>query len=478
MRRTAIFALCALIVAGIYVNLRSIRAFPNWSATDEAIIHDYVDTWQRTGVVEASLVPYPAPTLTGNLYVYAAALWTNLFPDDPFALRGFSALGGIALLVVVFGVATQLEDRLAGLIAAALLATNLLWTAVAHVGRQEIWLAVFVWAAVGLSQAAQRRKSTTLALLAGLVVALSADVHPLGAYACLALGVWWLREMRQHTPCRLLTPFVVGGLLGTAYYFWMHVLPDPAYFGQAVHGELISYGAEGWSPLAAMLGRHLNYVLSNPLEVGLLVVCSILALRQRNNAGIGGFLGVLLLLYALTVADANLYYPILWITGMVILSALALRRAAPTRRVPLALAFFAAFLINAGRIEQHVGADWNARALDAIQQVAAQVPLTGRGMGESFLYLALPETDLIGFTFVHFRASDTGRSRWEVVESLQPNWIVTMENQAAFLPEFDTLSVDVPHMRLEIPDEALAADYRLRDTVVTSVGTFEIWERR
>ncbi|MEP7290970.1 MAG: glycosyltransferase family 39 protein, partial [Chloroflexota bacterium] len=363
MRRSAIFVLCALIAVGVYVNLRSIQAFPNWSATDEAIIHDYVDSWQRTGSIEASLVPYPAPTITGSLYIYAAALWKNLFPNDPFALRNFSALGGFALIAVVFGVAYQLKDRLTGLIAAALLATNLLWTAVAHVGRQEIWLAVVVWAAIGLSLAAQRRKSIALALLAGIVVALSTEVHPLGAAACLALGIWWIRETRKHNAHRLLLAFISGGLLGTACYLWAHVLPDPAYFAQALYGELISYGAEGWTPLAAMLERHLNYLLSNPLELGLLTICSIFALRQRHTGGLGIFLAAVLLLYALTVADANLYYPIIWITGMVILSALALRRLAPTRRAPLALAFFAAFIVNTGLIERHIGAHWNARAL-------------------------------------------------------------------------------------------------------------------
>ena len=103
------------------------------------------------------------------------------------------------LIGVVFLVGRALRDALTGWLAAALLATNLLWMAVAHVGRQEIWLAVFVWAAVWLSLEARKRKSGWIALLAGVVVALSADVHPLGVLACLALGVWWVSQMKSAT---------------------------------------------------------------------------------------------------------------------------------------------------------------------------------------------------------------------------------------------------------------------------------------
>ena len=104
--------LIAVVALGVFVNLRSIHAFPNFSATDEAIIFNYVDTFERTGKIEASLVPYDAPTVTGNLYVYAAALWLRLFPDDPFALRALSALGSLALIVVVFLAARALSDTL------------------------------------------------------------------------------------------------------------------------------------------------------------------------------------------------------------------------------------------------------------------------------------------------------------------------------------------------------------------------------
>jgi hypothetical protein len=477
--------LIVAIVAGCVVSLRSVRTFPNFSATDEAVITNYVDIFQQTGRIELSLIPYDAPTVTGNLYVYAAALWTRLFPNDPYALRSFSTLGGFALLVVVFLAGRSLGDPLTGWIATALLATNLLWMAVAHVGRQEIWLAVFVWCAVWLSLTAQKRQSILPAVLAGVIVALSADVHPLGAYAAAALGVWWLYGYIRardravpppHRDRRLLFAFILGGLLGTAYYFGAHVLPDPARFVAALHDEAVSYGAEGWTPTAAMLARHLAYLLANPLELGLLIVGSLWALRSARHLGV--FLGASLLLYGVTVADPNLYYPVIWITGMVILTAVAVRHASWRWRAPLLVAFTATFVLNATLVERHVIADWNARALDAIGQVAAHVPPNQHGMGESFLYLALRDSGYIGFTYVNFWAMNTGESRWSVVETLKPDWIVSMRDEAAFAPEFGVLSVAVPRMRLEIPDAALADVYTLRETLVTTVGKFEIWERR
>jgi len=484
--------LIVVIAAGCIVSLRSIHDFPNFSATDEGMIYNYVDTFERTGKIEASLIPYPAPVVTGNLYIYGAALWTNVFRGDPFALRNFSALGGLLLIAVVFATGRALRDALTGWIAAALLATNLLWMAVAHVGRQEIWLAVFVWTAVWLSLEARKRSSLVIAALAGVIVALSADVHPLGALACVVLGGWWISQCGwrksksegahigaplQGTPRRLLFAFILGGLFGTAYYVCVHVLPDPAYFVAGVREELFSYGAESSNPLSAMIARHANYVMSNPLEVGLLLICGLWALHQREGRRLGIFVGGLMLLYALTVADPNLYYPIVWITGMVILAAVGLQTVSWNWRAPLRVAFLASFVLNAVLIERQVSAGWNERALNAIQQVAAQLPDSERGSAESFVYLALRDPRFIGFTFVNIWARDSGISRWEITERLKPDWIVTVRDESLFTPPFGVLSVDVPNMHLEIPDAALAQEYHLSESVVTSVGDFEIWRR-
>ncbi|MBI1259315.1 MAG: hypothetical protein GC204_17760, partial [Chloroflexi bacterium] len=288
--------LLIVIAAGCIVSLRSVRDFPNFSATDEAMIFNYIDTFERTGKVETSLIPYPAAIVTGNLYTVAAALWTRVFPNDPFTLRNFSELGGLLLIVVAYLVGRALRDTLTGWLAAGLLSTNLLWLGVAHVGRQEIWLTVFVWTAVWLSLEARKRHSGRIALLAGVTVALSADVHPLGVLACLALGGWWISQMKSTTEHRTLFAFIIGGLIGTAYYAAVHILPDPAYFLSGVRDELVSYGAEGSTPLSAMLARHANYLQSNPLEIGLLLICGLWALRQRNARLLGVFVSGLMLL--------------------------------------------------------------------------------------------------------------------------------------------------------------------------------------
>lgn len=478
------------IAAGVAVSLRSIQAFPNFSATDEAIIYDYVDTFTRTGQVYASLVPYDAPTVTGNLYVYGAARWVSLFPGEPYALRNLSMMGGLVLLGVVFLVGRALGGALSGGIAAALLATNLYWLAVAHVGRQEIWLAASVWAAVWLSLEARSHigtnSGTLLALSAGALVALSADVHPLGVYACVALGAWWIycciqTRARRAAPLqvrRLLAAFVIGGVAGTMYYVVTHVLPDPARFFAAIGDEAVSYGAEGWTPPAALVARHLKYLTANPLELALLVGGSVWTARRGYGQGLGVFLGVLLALYGLTVADPNLYYPIVWITGMVILTAVALRHASARWQASLVVLLAAAFILNAVLVERHVQANWNGQALDALRQVAAVIPPDERGTGESVLYLVMRDPRLIGFTFVHFQAAALGVEAQEVIDVLQPGWIITMTDETAFEPAFGYMSADMPHMRLGIPDATLAGAYDLRETVVTSVGRFEIWRKQ
>ncbi len=479
------WALIGVIVLGCLVSLRSIHAFPNFSATDEAMIANYADTFERIGKIGSTLIPYPAAVVTGNLYVYAAALWLRAFPGDPFALRTLSALAGLALVGMTFLAGRALSDTLTGATAASLLATNLLWMAVAHVGRQEMALAVFIWAAVWLALAAQKRASSVLALLAGIVVSLSADVHPLGALACVALGGWWIWQLRCEgaqvgVPLRqrrLLFAFVLGGLAGTGYYAAVHILPDPAYFVAGVRDELFSYGAEGSTPWGALVVRHLNYLQSNPLEAGLLLVCALLGLRLRAVRRVGLFLGGLMLLYGVLVADPNPYYPVAWMPGVVLCAALGLRSISERWRVPLIVALVAAFALNVGLIERHVRADWNEQALIAVDQVAGRIPGGERGLSETFFYLAQREPQFTGFTFVAYWAADAGISRWDVVEMLKPDWIVTVQDETAFAPEFAVLSVAVPHMHLEIPDAALAARYHLTDSIPTSVGVFQIWRR-
>jgi hypothetical protein len=168
---------------------------------------------------------------------------------------------------------------------------------------------------------------------------------------------------------------------------------------------------------------------------------------------------------------------------MVILAALCLRRASTRWRTLLVFGFGIAYIHNAGLVEPFVSSNWNARALDAMQQVAAHVPDEGRGVGESFLYLALRDNmpaqnqSLIGFTYVYFEALRSGLSYSEIIEALAPDWIITMTDETQFTPEMSTMSVEVPHMRLPLPVELLAQQYVLANTIPTTLGRFEIWLR-
>ncbi|MEO8397981.1 MAG: hypothetical protein ABI700_33615, partial [Chloroflexota bacterium] len=127
-------------------------------------------------------------------------------------------------------------------------------------------------------------------------------------------------------------------------------------------------------------------------------------------------------------------------------------------------------------VERHVSAGWNERAVTAIQQVEARVPREGRGMSETFVYLALRDPRFISFTFVDIEARNASVGQWEIVEALKPDWIVSVRDESLFTPPFGILSVDVPHMHLQFPDAALVKTYHLTDSIVTSVGDFQIWE--
>lgn len=67
--------------------------------------------------------------------------------------------------------------------------------------------------------------------------------------------------------------------------------------------------------------------------------------------------------------------------------------------------------------------------------------------------------------------------RWQWVETVKTDGIVTVRDESWFTPLFSILRVDMLNMHLQISAAPLAQDYHLSESVATSVGDFEIWQR-
>ena len=67
--------------------------------------------------------------------------------------------------------------------------------------------------------------------------------------------------------------------------------------------------------------------------------------------------------------------------------------------------------------------------------------------------------------------------RWQWVETVKTDWIVTVRDESRLTPLFSILRVDMLNMHLQISEAPLAQDYHLSKSVTTSVGDFEIWQR-
>ena len=67
--------------------------------------------------------------------------------------------------------------------------------------------------------------------------------------------------------------------------------------------------------------------------------------------------------------------------------------------------------------------------------------------------------------------------RWQWVETVKTDEIVTVRDENWFTPLFSILRVDMLSMHLQISEAPLAQDFHLTKFVATSVGDFEIWQR-
>lgn len=468
----------AVIIAGSILSILSIRNFPNFTTTDEPWLINYVDTYQRTGVIDASMIPSATPVIIGHLWHYATTAWMYLVNGDSFGLRIFSTIGGFALLGIVFGITRKVHNSRTAWVAAALLSVNLAWLATSHIGRQEMWFTAAVWLAFWLSLLAERYP--LLAGAAGLICALSTEIHALGAVACLALGIWWIIQWRSgHYSTKTLLVFVVGGLIGTLIYVLNHILPSPATFFSAIGGEMTGKGAAGFTPLLSVIPRHANYFESNPIEFILLIVGCVWAIRHGGKArSIGIFTVILFILYALLVSDLNLYYPMMWIPGLIVIYAMMINLVTIRWRMPLIVLILAAAVLNGLLVRNQVADGWNERVLQVQNEVRAMIPDGDSVLANTLFYMAFRDPNFTATTYVYDEWETHGIEPWAVVQRFKPDWIINGENSTRYTPEFLTFSIHIVNSNTGLDETDLATEYSIDQVVDTDLGQFTIWRRR
>jgi hypothetical protein len=163
-----------------------------------------------------------------HLYTLALTQVFRLFGIGLAQGRAFSVLGALAGAWLLFFLGWRLYGAMVGAASAALYLFSLRVLGPSHSVRPDLWVnAAGVTCFLVFWHAREARRPWPV-FLAGLLAAAAVDVYVTTLYASLAVSLTALIEFRRRTDWKLLGLYALGGLIGTAYWFIAHLLPDPA----------------------------------------------------------------------------------------------------------------------------------------------------------------------------------------------------------------------------------------------------------
>lgn len=283
----------------------------------------YLQTGKAFGMLDAGVVDrYPGywtflPWL--STVIQATALRIS-GTASLLAVRILSLLMGGVLLLAVFSIARRLGNELAAWLAVALVAfSNPFWYA-AHSARYDIMVAMGGFGALALWFINEERPRWWLALLCGLIVGLTVEMHSFAAiYIPPLFGLFVQRYGRQVLRTPAFWWWVGGGAVSLLFYISMHILPYPASY---VALTQIYFGATHIPPLLtfdlALMARGGLQTLKQISKYSFLAPLQLLAfgwLYVRPVPGSKRWLmitGPLLLAYIVLVRFKFGYYTIMF----------------------------------------------------------------------------------------------------------------------------------------------------------------------
>lgn len=159
------------------------------------------------------------------------AMAIQLLGFGVFSVRAVSLLFGLVLLATVYFIGSRLYCRRVGVLAAVVTALTGAFLSASLLGRHDMIVAAFGFAAVALHLADRAPGLPIRSVLAGLAVSLTLDIHPIGAmYAPTIFALHLLEDGRSVLRSRRFWGFSAGLGIGGALFLAMHVLPYPRTF--------------------------------------------------------------------------------------------------------------------------------------------------------------------------------------------------------------------------------------------------------
>jgi 4-amino-4-deoxy-L-arabinose transferase-like glycosyltransferase len=256
-------------------------------------------------------------------YFWLAATWVDslfvrVFGPTLLAVRLSSFVFGIALLCVVYSIASRLATPRVGLLAVVIGSFSLPFMYSSHVGRSDIIVATLGFGALALYFSQGTAAFSAKSVFTGLALGIAFDIHPTSVIYIPVIGALLLFDYKLTVLRAGRTwGFLLGLLCGFAYFAAVHILPYPQTYFAISH---MQQGTDVTTPPITVLNpevwlRSLFYVLSllGPLTLGLLVVAVGILLYKptRTVTRILLAFGVLVLSFAAIVPLKPIYYAIL-----------------------------------------------------------------------------------------------------------------------------------------------------------------------
>ncbi|HEX4008925.1 MAG TPA: glycosyltransferase family 39 protein [Solirubrobacteraceae bacterium] len=145
----------------------------------------------------------PQSESTPPLYYCAAWVWARIFGDGEAGLRSLSALAGVLVVPVAYGVAAKLVARRAGVIAAALTACNPLLIWYSQEARSYELLVLLTGLSLLAFVYARAAPTTCVLVLWVLAAAAALATHYYAALAVVPQAVWLLVVHRDRRGVRI-----------------------------------------------------------------------------------------------------------------------------------------------------------------------------------------------------------------------------------------------------------------------------------
>ncbi len=357
-----------------------------------------------------------------------------------FQARLVSWIFGVILLVLTLMAARQSYGPIAGGLAALLLALSAPFTQASHYARPDIFLAVTGMLSFILVQHAFAKERRWAHFLAGLIIALSVDIHQNAILYAMGLSVLYLLTYRQNVFRQAGTwLFIAGGAVGVAYYLAVYIIPS---LKDTLNYYQFSFVNSHPIPIASLnpidliksardeIGRY--HFFDNSLDFVLIGASIIYFAIRRHRADLALllFVGTVFAGFILLIGNkhdiyAILLYPFLMI--MVAESIVSIIRS--TRdKVPvyafsialLALVIFTnAYQQTRSALESR---DYNYEAIT--NKIKSVVPQGSRIVGLPHWWIGLSEHDYRSILGLSFYNIVNGYSLTEGLQVMQPDILI------------------------------------------------------